>query len=136
MLDTVIYVMAISLQVSGAILLLLWSFGNTKKKMYEEILNKESPAILDGRSIKDIDISDGLRNVYLNRVAFACLAIGYITGIFWDIGKTPKAYVALCVIGVTFILTVILFIVCGEIANIRQEVYKDKYINDTGNRIM
>ena len=69
----IVYVIAISLQICGAIILLLSSFGRTENEMDKAIMDSSGRAVLSGLFIDDIDISERLKEIYLNRSAFACL---------------------------------------------------------------
>lgn len=132
----IVYVMAISLQVCGALILLISSFGNADNKMFSEIANKTSGNPLIGQWIIDIDISEELKSLYLNRVAFMSLAAGYVLGVFGDIGNTNKFTIALFVIAATFGLTFVLYILCKKMADKNQKKYKAKYMDVTGKRFV
>lgn len=130
-----IYILTVSLQVCGAIILLISSFVATKTKMYEEIHKKANVGVLSGRFIDDIDISEELKNVYLNRTAFILLAIGYALGVFGSINKTPRWIIALCIAVMSCIISLSLYLICAKLAKKRQEIYKEKYLQNKKNEL-
>lgn len=103
------YISAISLQVCGALVLLVSSLKSITQKIEMEILQKgsrEKPSFI---FINDIDIASTLHSIYLNRAAFICLILGYALGIFGEIHDINKIIVLACITFTCTILTAILY---------------------------
>ena len=87
------YIISISFQLSGAVLLLLkYSFVNIDKGI-EENKRKESHA--EGEAFVPGNTqptsSEFAENVWLNRIAFALIAIGYLTSVWGRIDNCQRA---------------------------------------------
>ena len=93
-----IYILAVSLQLAGAELL-IWNYWSKPiKQLKSEGLDKEnhvegSVLILNSKSEDEIG-----KNIWLNRFAFVMIALGYVAGIFGDLQNCSRLCVALCVI--------------------------------------
>ena len=79
-----IYVFSVSLQLSGALLLLIkYSFVNIEKGILEA--KKKENHVENGKLIlgnTQPTPSEYAENVWLNRIAFALIALGYLLGVF------------------------------------------------------
>lgn len=126
----IMYVLAISLQVCGAVILLIHSFGNKQQEMNNEINSNIINLTQTFAFIKDIDILNilnKLTGIYLNRTAFISLGLGYFLGIFGEITTTSKWIIALAVVIASFIITPMSYYLCKKLAVVRQKKYKNKY---------
>lgn len=99
----VVYIIAISLQLAGAELLIMNYWSKPISKLRKEELDKETHVdgealVLGGRSENEIE-----QNIWLNRFAFLMIAIGYIVGIFGDLQNCCKWFVAFWVLVVSVI---------------------------------
>lgn len=96
-----IYILAISLQLAGAELLIMSYWSKPIAKLQEEELNKEAhidgeTIVLDSRTKTEI-----VGNIWLNRFAFLMIAIGYVVGIFGGLQNCCKWFVAFWVLVVS-----------------------------------
>ena len=93
-----IYILAVSLQLAGAELL-IWNYWSKPiKQLKREELSKEnhvegSVLIINSKSEDKI-----AKNIWLNRFAFVMIVLGYVAGIFGDLQNCSRLCVALCVI--------------------------------------
>ena len=111
----VIYIIAISLQLAGA-LVLIRSFGKLKLTESTKVASVENEPNMHWSRLEDGGIetvtysAEELQktaiNVLQNRFAFCFIAIGYLLGIFGEVGN--KCWDAIAVIAMAFIL----FILC------------------------
>ncbi len=130
----IIYVLAISLQVCGALILLIHSFGNKQTEINNEIINSVSTGEQQTQThVDNIDVSYKLKDIYLNRVAFICLTFGYFLGVFGEISTVAKWVIALSVVIISCLITVFFYFLCEKLANKRQKLYKDNYKKDYQN---
>lgn len=98
--------------------------------MRNEISRQSQVARFSGKLINDIDISEKLRDVYLNRAAFIFLVFGYFAGIFGGIDETSKWIIALWVIVATAFIVSVTYIVCIKVSHVRQKVFKQNHIKE------
>ncbi len=113
----IIYVLAISLQVCGALILLIHSFGNKQTEINNEIINSVSMGEQQTQiHVDNIDVSYKLKDIYLNRVAFICLTFGYFLGVFGEISTAAKWVIALSVV-ISCLITVFFYFLCEKLAN-------------------
>ena len=125
-----IYILSISFQVSGGLILLLWSFGRTKEKVFQlyfpgsNIVERDenNKVCLDKKKLRKKAV-----NIYMNRFAFICLIIGYGLSLFGDISDY-NILKALCIIGIESIFIILISII---ISNVLSIIYfrKDEYID-------
>ena len=117
-----IYILSISFQVSGGLILLLWSFGRTKEKVFQlyfpgsNIVERDenNKVCLDKKKLRKKAV-----NIYMNRFAFICLIIGYGLSLFGDISDYNR-WKALCIIGIESIFIILISIIYFR---------KDEYID-------
>lgn len=119
-----IYVIAISLQVCGAIVLLIGSYVNIETVIYKSIADKSDKAVMSGSRIKDIDVADEIRNAYLSRISLIYLATGYFLGVFGEISAETKVYVAVAIVIASAVFTALTYFLCGILAHNRQSKFR------------
>lgn len=102
------YILSVSLQVAGALILLLWACGNTK----ERIKDKYYPEIRTAERDKDENITMDVKiirkcasAIYMNRFSFLYIALGYYVAVFGNVGDR-KTVIAVSVLGVTIVLMI------------------------------
>lgn len=105
-----IYIVAASLQVSGAILLLVYNFSVKRESIIKTFANDKGYILRDGIRI-DYD-KDRLKEVfkiaYINKISFIYIIIGYVLGVFGEIGEnTYKLIIVLGIIVFALIWTFI-----------------------------
>lgn len=105
-----LYEISISLQLSGAVLLLLWSFS----KMSKNVLNMCFPGIVfasrreNGDVYIDRDIiRSKVKTILLNVCAFCYITVGYLLPIFSESNTENQMYtfVSVVVLSVVFIVS-------------------------------
>ncbi len=104
------YVLSISLQMSGALLLIFEWCRKTETLLIEKyfMTNAVSLAKNDNGEIKiqvNVDnIKTVLRNIYINRSAFMYIFSGYVLSVWGRIGE-EKIVIAVCIALLTAIIT-------------------------------
>lgn len=102
-----IYVLAISLQVSGAIILLFRFWGNIKDKVLLEYCDtkndlghkeKDGTFYLDHNDLKDV-----AKKIYMNRISFIYIILGYAMGIWGQVSTDKKMLIMIFVGMITFV---------------------------------
>lgn len=129
------YIIAISLQLSGALLLLLYAFP-TKRDDLIKSFAKSSVIFRDNNTDKIFyntqAFTDMCKNAYLNKFAFIYILAGYVVGIFGEIGAVNKAMVMLYVLALFVIeLCLARFIVraiCKCSKKVNQEITNDELL--------
>ena len=104
-----LYEISISLQLSGAVLLLLWSFS----KMSKNVLNMCFPGIVfasrraNGDTYIDRNIiRSKVKTILLNVCAFCYITLGYLLPIFSDSNTENRLYTFVSVVVLTIIFIV------------------------------
>lgn len=104
-----IYTVALSLQLSGAVLLLLkytfTNIGKGIKKISEKENRVENGTLFLGRTQPTEEAYR--ENVWLNRIAFAYIALGYLASIWGDISESPRYIIFVWVLIQSVLLTAI-----------------------------
>ena len=104
-----IYTISLSLQLSGAVLLLLkYTFTNIRKGI-RETSEKES-RVEDGTLFlgrTQPTKKEYRENAWLNRMAFAYIALGYLTSIWGSISESPRYIIFVWVLIQSVFLTAI-----------------------------
>lgn len=83
----VMYILALALQVAGAVILIIKYLGKTKDRIKSEYFPGAGIANNDGNDnaiINLIDVRKCVKRIYANRAAFIYIALGYATSIFGD----------------------------------------------------
>lgn len=107
-IEGIIYIIAISLQLAGAELLIMNYWSKPIEKLKKEELEKEvhvdeETLFLGGRSENEI-----MKNIWLNRFAFLMIAFGYVVGIFGDLQNCNKWIVVTGVVVLSIIFALAL----------------------------
>lgn len=110
-----IYILAISLQLAGAELLIVNYWRLPLKQLVEIELNKQ-PHVKDESTFctggeNETQIS---RNILLNRSAFIFIAIGYILGVFGDMQDYCRWFVVFWVLVISVMITLSTNYVVGK----------------------
>ena len=123
--ETWIYIVAISLQVSGAVCLIINYWGNVKNKVIMTYYaGGETPKAQDNDMVllKKERLQLCAKDIYMNRFAFICIAFGYGFGLFGEITEnTNKLYALLLIIVLCIILVCI---GCGISVWVSKMAYK------------
>lgn len=96
----IIYIIAVSFQVSGALLLIVQFWCIKIKKGIEE--NKKKETHVEGETLvlgKTQPTSfEYTNNVWLNRFAFVLIALGYLLGVFGNIEMSNRFFILFWII--------------------------------------
>lgn len=107
--ETWIYILSISLQVAGAICLIMNYWGNVKEKVIlSYYVGGEIPKVQDNNMVllKKEKLQLCAKDIYMNRFSFICIIIGYGIGLFGNITDgSNKLYVLLAICLFCVILT-------------------------------
>lgn len=103
------YIASISFQLSGALLLLIrYCFVSIEKELEE--LEKRETHVEDGYLIcgrTQPTPYEYVQTVWLNRIAFAFIATGYLIGVWGAIEGTKRCTIFLWILGISLLLTVL-----------------------------
>lgn len=136
--SSILYILSVSCQVAGALILLLWACGNTKKKIINKYYLDIADAIRDDNNnivMKKEKIRECVVDIYMNRFSFFCIAVGYFLAVFGVLTvKRSMAVVGICVL--TTILIVFGVLVSKIMARLlyRKDIMIN--INEVGHDVM
>lgn len=110
-----IYNMAMAFQIAGALILLLWSLGNTKKKVIELYFPGSNIAERNDNNkvcLEKEKLRKKAEDIYMNRLAFIFLIIGYGLSLFgelYDCNKWKSLVIiqieSVCILFIAFIIS-------------------------------
>lgn len=127
MSNTIIYILSISLQVAGALLLLVYA-SSIKR---ENVIKSFSGKGIIHRDENTMEISyneDAFKEVYktvfLNKCAFAFIALGYFFGVFGAIEWESKLLVGIIIVALVLIIIVATLFVANQFILHSKEVNK------------
>ena len=107
--ETWVYIVSISLQVAGAICLIMNYWGNVKEKVIlSYYVGGEIPKAQDNNMVllKKEKLQSCAKDIYMNRFSFICIIIGYGIGLFGNITDgSNKLHVLLAICLFCIILT-------------------------------
>lgn len=106
-INTLVYIGAISLQVTGALLLLLFSVSTKRVDVIRKF--GDGGIITYDEETKELNykeeaFKEAYRTSYLNKISFFYIGVGYLLGVFWEIGNSNKWITA----GAIFTFSIIL----------------------------
>lgn len=113
MLYIILYVLSISMQLTGGIALVLDSFANIKSKVkagYYGTLNFAIDKLEDVKEEDEKLIKKIIFPIFLSRFSFVILVIGTLISPLGSAEKYCKCFIILWIIVVTLVLNAILFI--------------------------
>lgn len=103
-----LYILSISLQVSGALLLMKYSLSTHRKQVIKRFINKNIIIKdFDGKINYDKDeLKETFKISYLNKFSFAFIALGYLINIFGDIDNSylPAIFIGIIIFTMLFML--------------------------------
>lgn len=103
-IEGIIYVIAISLQLAGAELLILNYWSKPIEKLKKEEIDKGIHFDGDAVFLGYRPENEITKNILLNRWAFIMIAIGYLVGIFGDLHNCSKWIALLGVVLISIVL--------------------------------
>lgn len=133
MRDVVIYVIAISFQLSGALLLAFYSISAKRKNVIKRFAgkclitrdNNTNEITYDREALKIT-----FRDAWLNKIAFTLIALGYLFGVFGEIGEKSKILISISIVmGTVLMMAISHFIVACIIkysSKVNQELTNDE----------
>lgn len=125
-IETWIYIFAISLQVAGAICLIINCWGNVKKKVIlTYYAGGELPKAQDNDMVrlKRERLQSCAKDIYMNRFAFICIAIGYGCGLCGEITEcTNKFYVLIAIIAFCILIICLGYVIAVYVS---KKAYKE-----------
>lgn len=127
-METIIYIISISLQVAGALLLLRYA---TSTKRLDVIRSFGGNGIITGNEEeKEISYNhdafkETYRTAYLSKVAFVFIALGYFFGVFGVIEWESKIAVGATIVVVTYLLMKSTYWCVGKIIDTKDSVNKE-----------
>lgn len=106
-IKAIVFIFAISFQVAGAMILLLFTLSTKRLEIIKRFSgtgmifrNGETGEL----SYNENEFVNTFQEGYLNKFAITYIAIGYFLGIFGEIGQNNKVLIAFCVITFTTII--------------------------------
>ena len=96
-----LYILSISFQVSGALLLMKYSLSSNREKVIKRFINKNMiTKDYDGNIIYDKkELKETFKIAYLNKLSFLYITLGYLMNVF---GKTDDSQLLFVIIGIVF----------------------------------
>ena len=122
-----IYTMSISLQIAGALILLLWSLGNTKKKVIKSYFPGSNIAERDDNNRVCLRKEKLAKDIYMNRIAFIFLIIGYGLSLFGELADYNE-WKALVIIQIESICIIFIGLIISKLIAIikfKEDIYVD-----------
>lgn len=124
--ETWVYILSISLQVAGAICLIMNYWGNVKEKVIlTYYAGGEIPKAQDNDMVllKKERLQSCAKDIYMNRFSFVYIIIGYAIGLFGNITDNSNR---LCVLLAIVLFCTILTCICRSLSSlISKKAYKD-----------
>lgn len=124
--ETWIYILSISLQVAGAICLIMNYWGNVKEKVIlTYYAGGEIPKAQDNDMVllKKERLQSCAKDIYMNRFSFIYIIIGYGIGLFGNITDNSNRLYVLLMIGI--FCTILTCMGRGLSSLISKKTYKD-----------
>jgi hypothetical protein len=118
-IEDIVYIISISFQLSGAILLIIkYGFVSIPKAIAEK--EKKEHRVVGEQAIlapTQPSTSEIKENIWLNRFAFWLIAIGYLISVFGSINESSRCLAFWLIILLSAILTVPLFLLSKKLSN-------------------
>ena len=133
-LEVFIYAVAISFQISGALLLLFYNISTSRKHIVKGFAQKS----IIIREENEEALKKCFKNAWINKIAFILIVLGYILGVFGEIGKVNKILVVVLILIITSIVIFISHLIVSFLIKILPSVNKeltDDEINEIGGEV-
>lgn len=131
---TFMYILSISLQVAGALLLMFFSLSAKREQIIKRFVNKNFIIRNENEELEydEGELKSTFRTAYLSKFSFGYIALGYILGIFGDINDSILYTIIGIILG-TIVLMVIAYwitsIILKHSKNANQELTKEELAN-------
>ena len=120
-----IYVISISLQVAGALLLMINALSTRRDKVIRRFLgkglvsrdNNTNTIVYDKERLKET-----YKEAYLSKFAFMFIALGYFFGIFSNIEDDLKLILALIIIAMTVVIMILSYVTVNLVVKYKKSV--------------
>jgi hypothetical protein len=101
----ILYILAISFQLAGALLLICHYMGNTKKQIKDSYFSQDAIVKTENGKVKlrKEKVRTKAAEIYINRIAFGYIAIGYFLGIFGEIEDKSRGLIVFLIAITTFL---------------------------------
>lgn len=111
-MKVLIYILSISFQVSGALLLLKYSLSTRREQVNKRFVDKNI-ITKDGEKINysEEGLRETFRTAYLNKISFGFIALGYLINIFGDLEGAFLPHVFIVIIFLTALLMTIAYFI-------------------------
>lgn len=113
--STIIYICSVSLQITGALILIIKCLSTKKKNVVKRFfVNSFSSYSPDSNTLDYTHelFEDEYEKAYYNKISFVSLLIGYILQPFSNVGDLSKVSITLLILTLTLILLSIFIFVC------------------------
>ena len=123
-----IYVISISLQVAGSLLLMINTLSTNRKKVIQRFVgkgiisrdNNTKMIYYNKAAFKEI-----YKETYLTKISFAFIALGYFLSVFGSAEDINKIYLAFYIVIITILIMLIAYFVVNQILKHSKKVNKD-----------
>lgn len=126
-MDLIIYVLVLSFQLSGSILLLTSCLGKTSVMVLNDCINGNQS--LFGKNgiinLGEDAVKESLKKIYMNRISFLMISIGYILSIFNAYTVENEWKMLLILFVVVLLICVLSNWVCTKIAKKNAHKYTE-----------
>ena len=113
-MNTFFYIISISLQVSGSLLLMFFSLSTSRAKVIKKFINKDIVTKTGSELIyNEEEFKETFRTIYLNRCSFGFIALGSIFSILGDADYCNNWIIFIGIILFTFILSALAYLLVG-----------------------
>lgn len=136
-MQTIIVVSSFAFQLSGAVILLLWSLRNIDQKIKSISIENNGIPIIDFNNttvVSKVDLQKNAKKVYINIAAFLDLVIGYSAAVFAESSSLSSYVVFILVVLATFVIIIIEIFLSGHVAKLRYNTDQRVNIDDMDNK--
>ena len=119
-----IYVLSLSLQIAGSVLLFVNCLGKTRQRIIDEYFGQSTIADNDNNdyaTIKSKDVIICVKSIYAKRISFLYLAVGYLLSIYSEKNEGQK--LLLIIVIATAVTLVLIEIIAANI--ISRHIYSE-----------
>ena len=123
----IIYILVLALQLSGSVILLISCLGKTQVMVLNDCVSGNQ-GLFGKNGIVNFDkdaVKESLRKIYMNRVSFLLISIGYILSIFNTYTVENQWTLLFALIIVTSLICIISTCICKSIAKKNAHKYVD-----------
>ena len=126
-MSTMFYIISISLQIAGALLLVIFAISTKRRKVVERFVNKDM-VFEDGNtneiSYNKEELKQTFKVAYLSKLSFFYIALGYLVGIWGENKELSNITITIAIIGVTAIIMLASYFIVEQILKYSKKVNK------------